>query len=753
MKNILLFFIFFLVSATNVYAQSASPAPAIGIGSSAPVGVGSSASDGTWVTDETVTTVGKLAARSASFVNWTLSNYQWSFVKKDQANPFEDVFKAVRNIIYAILSIFILFAAFLMIVTRGKELSIKQFVVRFVFTVLLVTIIYSLTVFIYQLVDILQGFFLKYKGVIISSADLLNVNFDYKSFLGYKKSGLEFSESAFIATWLTRLTAVTYFVMSAILIIRKIILWFFLIISPIFPLLFLFKGLRGVYKVWLGQFLKWLFYGPLFVILLAGLVTIWKLYIPLDLQLNCDQTVDPKNNVFPTSINILLGGPCQVVSLDNNLNTPDSFIQYVVALLMLWMVIIVPFILLHMLIEYVSNKSFAENEIWQVIKQKGKPFFERYTPYIGGSKPPPSYSAGAAKQIPVFHSPARSSIGEDMIKTSVAQQGISLKNESSQASLINESNVNTISQVSENISQQMAGQSYQAGGKTETTHASAASSSISTPSFANTHIGGSVSHIGASDQYGITSTPQINAKEVYVDLLNLTNLSIPTIDDITRYETAQLSGDTSTVESLNQINESLRRIAGTSQIVTEQEKQAYSKIKEKLEREVVNKNPMAQSILSASIPMGVHSLPDVNQIQTVNISDYEMVKNTWKENYQSVEPPKDQTGKQMTKAEWLKKEKDEIDKAIQLIQSNDPKEVEKGKQMLSKILPFLLLGGFSKEEIITYLKAKLTAAKEVLEEVESKEQSEDSMVEVNKDKKQEEKHLETALETPNEEKK
>ena len=51
--------------------------------------------------------------------------------------------------------------------------------------------------------------------------------------------------------------------------------------------------------------------------------------------------------------------------------------------------------------------------------------------------------------------------------------------------------------------------------------------------------------------------------------------------------------------------------------------------------------------------------------------------------------------------------------------------------MVSKILPFLLLGGFSKAEIVAYLKAKLEAAKKVMNEVlevESKTEDDDTKV-------------------------
>jgi hypothetical protein len=69
--------------------------------------------------------------------------------------------------------------------------------------------------------------------------------------------------------------------------------------------------------------------------------------------------------------------------------------------------------------------------------------------------------------------------------------------------------------------------------------------------------------------------------------------------------------------------------------------------------------------------------------------------------------------------------------------SGDPKRVEEGKRMVSKILPFLLLGGFSNAEIVAYLKAKLEAAKTVLKEVmeaEGQKEEEETKVEVDRTK-------------------
>lgn len=711
--------LFVWFGVVNIYAYTVTAKDDL------PFAVGSNLPDDSWVEDKTITIAGKLAARSAHFLDWTFKEHHWACIDNDCngnnpiGNPFANIFKVVRDIIYAILSLSILFAAFMMIITRGREIKATKFIGKFILAVLLVTLIYSIIVFIYQIVDIVTGFFLKYNGSPISHKDLLNVDFDYQTFKGYKKAGLAFSESAFVSLWLTRLTALTYFVISLILMIRKIILWFFLIVSPLFPLLFLFKPLRGVYKIWLGEFLRWLFYAPLFAVLLAGVVSIWNLYIPVKLTLNCQKSVVPAQNTYPTATVILLGGPCQNVTEINNLNTPDSFIQYVVALLMLWMVIIVPFLLLRMLVEYVS-KSFEENNLWRLAIQKGQPIFDRYRPSFLPTKPPgfpfkptpPDTGAGNTLTLPISHTKEKTFVKDYTNVKDFAGAYVSQSNVASLSKQIGE-------QMSIPVRQSIGTQSSITG-------------SVS-----------SLSNIGVQT-IPITSTAQLKTTEIYSDLLALTDLTIPTIVDISRYETAQ-AGENQNVEHLNRIIESLNRLTGNSQIITEREKQTYSQIKQKLEK--MSQNPMATSILSAAHPASAQTFPNVNQIQTVNLADYEMVKRLWKENYQKAQVPQTED-KTQSKKDWLKAERERVEKAIKLISSEDPKEVELGRKLLSKILPFLLLGGFSKAEIVAYLKAKENAISEVLEDLE-KIEGRESLISVEAKKKPEEKHMSLEVDLTN----
>ena len=235
-------FIYFLTSVTPVSAVEAPlPAPDDTTG---------------WVKDQEVTFVGKTATRANEFLEWTLSaaNYRWITLPASGENPIQSFWVIVRNIVFVILALFVLGSAFVMIITRGQNLTVMKFIPRFIIIIILVVLSFAIVRFLYQATDVVQGFFLNIVDPIdntnrnIGPIDLLYIAFDYPTFTGYRKLGILFDESAFISLLLVKLTAITYYVMTGLLLIRKIILWFFIIVSPIFPLLLFFRPIRNTAK-------------------------------------------------------------------------------------------------------------------------------------------------------------------------------------------------------------------------------------------------------------------------------------------------------------------------------------------------------------------------------------------------------------------------------------------------------------------------------------------------------------------------
>ncbi|MCL6096755.1 MAG: hypothetical protein M1444_03720 [Patescibacteria group bacterium] len=726
-------------------------------------------SDGTWVSDSDVTFVGKVGARAGAFLDWTLQNYNWSFVPSGQ-NPLASFWATIRNIVYAFIAIFVLITAFVLIVTRGRNVTIMRFIPKFIMIVLLITFSFALVQFIYQIADVTQGFFLKNPDAasvathpFIWQGNLLYVGFDYQNFLGYRIYGSAYDESAFISLLLVKLTAVTYYVMVGILLLRKIILWFFIIISPIFPLLLLYSPVRNTGKIWVGEFFRWLLYAPLFSVLLAGLVFVWRSGIPLKFTFNPTAS----GVVYPTAINILLGGPGQTLSLVNNVNNSNSFALYIVALLMLWVVIILPFLLLRIFLSYFNSIAMGENIWMKQLVTNGQSFLGRgRNPNPEPAPPASTQPTGMARSIPFT-----AKIEIPAVKTQSMSSNI-------------------FSRTSSQASSQMA-----------SLHSSQSSNEI----------------------------------------LRLTNLTVPTMRDIAKYETSAMSSDITRHEEIAKVHEVLEKIANPSILTTPLEQQQYAALQDKLVAEDQKGNYLARTILEAAntvstssassakpsvssststinkqeevaklgnmlekienpdiagpiekqkyiaikqrlaeaekggdptatvllaaskkgrdgateeikkklkeakergnalasmvlMEAGIvditkasaNSFPVVNRVQSVNLDDYEAVRKMWVENYQKLEPPKTVGEKGVNRKQWISSDIDKITETINLLVSADPLKVKKGMQSVGTILPFLLIGGFSQTEVIAYLKAKLEAAKAVAADVSKKEEEENT---------------------------
>lgn len=684
-------FIFALLifSRSLVYAQTSiitpSPSPQAGevpvrITADSPAIDNEESVEGDWIPDANVTFVGKTASRSGDFLDWTLRNYDWACVKDtngnctSRGNPLQGYWYTILIIVYALLIAVVLAAAFVMIITRGKNLTITRFIPRFIFIVVLIALSYPIIQFIYQVTDIIEGFFLRINGQLISTKDLIFIGFNYTDFEGLRRAGVQYDESAFITLLLVRLTAITYYVMTGVLLVRKIILWFFIVLSPVFPLLLFFGPVRNTGKIWIGEFFRWLLYAPLFAIFLHGLVVLWKSDkgIPLAFDFVSTGKVPGVEDtiVYPTAVNILIGGPGQKIGIANSVNLQDTFALYVVALLMLWVVIILPFLLLKIFLDYLGGISWQENTTLRRLAERGSNLFPKPPP-APTTPPQPITPAGAGLAMQIPTGAARS-------------------------------------------------------------------------------IGMERSNLTSRSVQNITSIP-VNAQ-----ILQLANLSVPKMRDIAKFETAAFSKNTSRIQEANRIKTSLHRISNPTSVVSPMERERYSQVKEQLVAEKQKGNVLASSILSAANTTAakapgkaftpVTNLPAINKVQQVSIEDYEEVRKMWLDTYQNSAPPSDLNGKQSTREEWIKSDIDKINQAIALLNSVDPMRAKEGMDMVSNILPFLMIGGFSKTEVIAYLKAKLEAAKDIINADTRKKEDEETMMERSERHATAEKHLETATE-------
>ena len=354
MKQVLLFFftktLFFLLFYVGIFLFSFQPIYAADDQQAV-----ATASSG-WTKDSTVTFLGRGANRAESFMDWTFTNYKWNY----SDGPLTNSWKAIRNIVYTMSILAVLVAGFLIIIKGSQNISVVVFIKEFIIALLLVTFSFALAHLFFQMADIFQLFFFQTAGTnggIVTGKDIINISFS-QDFIGYRRTGVDYDESAFISLLLVQLSTITFYVIGSLLTVRKIILWFFLISSPLYPILLIYKPIKNTGKVWLQELLRWLLYGPLFALFLAAVVIIWKSNL-LILPFNFGSS----ETTYPTAISILLGGPGQTLSFTNSINYNDTFMQYIVALLMLWVAILMPFILLQIILGFLVKHEFGTNPI------------------------------------------------------------------------------------------------------------------------------------------------------------------------------------------------------------------------------------------------------------------------------------------------------------------------------------------------------------------------------------------------------
>ena len=310
-----------------------------------------------WVADEGITIAGKGVARAGHFIDWVLKYPQWYYIQSTNDNPLTFFWKNIRNLSYAYLIVFLVIIAFILIINRGKSITLKQILPRLIIVLVGISFSFAILQFLYQVTDIVQGYLLRLStSTPISSKDLLSVGFNYQDFQGFKADGAVNSESYKTTLFLTNATSITYYVMGTILLLRKAFLWMFIAASPLFAILLIIPSSYKLLKFLFGNLMRWLLYGPLFYLFIGVYITLWKIGIPLPFDfLRTDL-------VYPNGANILLAGPGQQASINNNLNTPDTFIYYVFALIMLWAIMAIPFVITHLFIKNFKNLLQSDNK-------------------------------------------------------------------------------------------------------------------------------------------------------------------------------------------------------------------------------------------------------------------------------------------------------------------------------------------------------------------------------------------------------
>lgn len=340
-----------------------------------------------WIEDPKITEQGKADERARQFLYWVLSTNAI-----DSAPILGTIWRTTAMIaFFGVVLVAAIFGIGYIVSRRTNynfNIQIWPSVIKIGMMLLYIAFSSAIVFLLIQLSEVMMSFFIDTLG----GSNLFNIYFSstpdptgaslgqtersYIDFIGCRDLNIRVQEGINAEIFLLKLTNVTYYVMGVMLILRKILLWFLLFVSPFLALLMPFVLIRNIGWIWIGVFFQWLFYGPLLALFLYANSEIWRNGIPFGFDFS--RAGDPSGSgyVYPTGIIITYGGPAQkLVGVDglatgsrpigalNNGNYVDTFAEYVITLIMLWAVTFFPWWLLRIFRDYCCEGIYAMKNI------------------------------------------------------------------------------------------------------------------------------------------------------------------------------------------------------------------------------------------------------------------------------------------------------------------------------------------------------------------------------------------------------
>lgn len=366
------------------YVEAQATGPSTGSTS-----VTTSTDAGRWKEDPEVTAVGKAGARAREVLNWALSIKDAGFTAGG-SSTLQQVWSKVRDIMGVFYFLIIIIIGFGLIAKQEWAERTRRSLPALIIAFIAAYFSYFIEANVIRFTDeqIQQRFYAIHKdsGTLeerhLRAQDLLTVSFNYQEFKGYRKQGAAYGEAVANHLLLVKITTFTNYVIAFIILLRVIILWGLVIFSPFMFPFFVFPLTKKVATVWVREFFRWLLLGPLFAFFLTAVPYIWNktnisvkdVYtgqkatnsgIPLEIQkdiLNPSSSGEKTSgNVYESGTNIILSPPGNKnpdiqkddnISSGNNLSETDTYSRWIVALLMIWGAIILPFMLLRIVMGF-----------------------------------------------------------------------------------------------------------------------------------------------------------------------------------------------------------------------------------------------------------------------------------------------------------------------------------------------------------------------------------------------------------------
>ncbi|MBI5127243.1 hypothetical protein HZA76_02190 [Candidatus Roizmanbacteria bacterium] len=731
-----------------------------------------------WTDDQEVTVQGRAKERARQFIYWVMTHSSI-----DNHPVLIKIWTTARNLSYffVILTAALLGLGIIIGQRTNFDTGVKVWpsVMKILTAILYISFSATIVITIVQISDVLMKFFIENLG----GKDLFNIYFSGISqesnytFYGIKDLNLGAQESLKTQLYLLKLTEISYYFMGGMLILRKIILWFLLFVSPFLALLLSFAFLKNVGWIWIGVFFQWVFYGPLMALFLGGLASIWKGGIPFIFDFS--RSGSAAGYIYPTATNILWGGPAQELTSINNVNYIDPYVEYIITLIMLWAVTVFPWWLLRNMRDYCCDGINAIKNILMSNLGQGR-----------NPGPTPSLSPvniasniGAALKIPrEVDSSIKTRIEtveeikkaktEEIVHsldiqatklTDVARLETSKEATQNMNYLKNPTQASTASERQKymNIRVELSSRAAKAdplAGRLVT--------SVFAPPFEQVK----------NRQAIITSLPKMVAVTQVVSV----KVKLPTekVQQISSSVANYVSGNSTIVTELSKKTQvEVGKVQQILSLFHQSSNEPPSAIVQKISTEVkVDKTKVlsvikefslavksdvkiaeavateqklkpqeVKDVVAAQAPLLSEPEKNIEQTisipQTVPIDEYEQVKKMWASQYEKGEVPV--TENIRSRDSWVEKDIIAITNTLNKLFSGNQELKQEGLDEVGYILPVFMVNSLNGEQLVTYLKAKVEAAKSVKElfdkekEITEKLKSKSETVEVFKPKKKE----------------
>lgn len=747
-----------------------------------------------WVEDPVITSQGKGNERARQFIFWTLNKGAI-----DNHPVLTSIWGSTRNIA---LFMTVLISAILgigLIVGQRMQFELKvqvwPIVYKVVGALLYITFSASIVILLIHFSELLMSFFNETLG----GKDLFNIYFqgvnketNYTSFIGCRDLNIRTHESVNTELFMLQLTNITYYVMGGMLLLRKIVLWFMLFVSPFLALLLPFMLIRNTGIIWIGVFFQWLLYGPLLALFLGATAKIWKSGIPFVFDFSRVGT--PAGYVYPTAINILYGGPAQ--QLNNNplinSNYVDTFAEYIITLIMLWAVIFFPWWLLRIFRDYCCDGIMAMKNI----------LLSMYDQMRGAPTPGPTGPTNLASTA--LKMPQKIEIATEMKQTvhlekieevkKAKTEEIARSMEISASRLTDVARLETTKSKREYVAKNISylQNPMKAATPTERQQYMNIKSELFQRAVKEDRV--------AKQILSSVSTSRVEQIQKRQEIINTIGPAAPNSTQISSITASYISEVSTNSKALSYISantklkeedikkilisfdkhvdkpvgEIINAVAEETATPVEQIIAVISNMYEftKNDKDILEKIAQKHGIKMSEVVKNIdEQIPLIFEPQkniekavtipsTISIEDYEEVKKMWKNHYEKGEVPTSATV--TNRNEWIEQDIVFITNTLNKLLSSNQEVKNKGLDDLGYILPIFMINNFKGEELMVYLKAKLEAAKEVSEqsarehELTQKLKSQEDLVKVDNKKpeaQEKEMHLEASLEIKPEEKK